>query len=83
MGGRKSKPAKPETPRPLDALTDPQLEILELLGQGATYAEVAERIGLNALAVASQCEEIRKHLGLKSENALIRYAVCWVELGVK
>jgi len=80
MGGRKSKPAKPEPARPLDALSDSQLEILELLGQGATYTEIAERVGLNALAVASQCEEIRKQLGLKSDNALIRYAVCWIEL---
>jgi hypothetical protein len=33
--------------------------------------------------VASECEAIRNQLELKSDNALIRYAVCWVELGAK
>jgi DNA-binding NarL/FixJ family response regulator len=83
MSGGKEKPAKAEPVRPLDALSDSQLEILELLGQGVTYAEIGERLRLNTLAVASQCEAIRNQLGLKSDNALIRYAVCWVELGTK
>src|SRR5678810_193108 len=83
MSGRTEKPAKPTTTRPLDALSDPQLEILELLGQGATYAEIGERLGLNTLAVASECESIRNRLQLESGNALIRCAVCWIELGAK
>jgi len=83
MSGRKERPAKPTNARPLDALSDPQLELLELLGQGETYAEIGERLGLNTLAVASECEAIRNQLELKSDNALIRYAVCWIELGVK
>ena len=74
---------KTSTTNPLDALSDPQLEILELLGQGETYAEIGKRLGLSMLAVASECEEMRKQLRLKSDNALIRYAVCWVETGAK
>ena len=83
MSGGRDKPAKAAPARPLDALSDGQLEILELLGQGVTYAEIGERLGLNPLAVASQCEAMRNQLGLKSDHALIRYAVCWVELGAK
>ena len=74
---------KPDSSNPLDALNDSQLEILELLGQGSTCSEIGDRLKLSALAVASQCEAIRRALRLKSENALIRYAVCWVELGIK
>ena len=83
LAGKKPNPPKAETSSPLDALSDAQLEILELLGQGISYDDMAKRLGQSTLAVASQCEAIRKTLRLKSENALIRYAVCWVELGVK
>jgi len=83
MSGGKEKPAVPNRDNALDALSDPQLEILELLGQGGTYEEIGEQLGLNTLDVASQCESMRKELRLKSDNALIRYAVCWVELGAK
>jgi DNA-binding NarL/FixJ family response regulator len=79
----KSKLAKEPSPRTLDALSDSQLEMLELLGQGTTYAEIGERLELKTSVVASECETIRKQLRLRSENDLIRYAVCWVELGVK
>lgn len=78
-----SKAGKADRSKPLDALSDGQLEILELLGQGTTYTEIGKRLGLNTLAVASECEAMRRALGLKSENALIRYAVCWVEVGLK
>lgn len=83
LTGQKPNAAKPDSGNLLDSLSDAQLEILELLGQGATCAEIGERLGLNTLAVASECEAIRKALRLKSENALIRYAVCWVEIGLK
>jgi DNA-binding NarL/FixJ family response regulator len=78
----KPKPSKQVASR-LDALSDHQLELLEMLGQGISYAEIGKHLGLNTLAVASECEAIRKQLRLKTDNALIRYAVCWVELGVK
>lgn len=83
LAGQKSKIAKPDRASSLDTLSDNQLEILELLGQGSTYDEIAKLVGLNTLAVASECEAMRKALRLKSENALIRYAVCWVEIGLK
>jgi DNA-binding CsgD family transcriptional regulator len=67
----------------MEALSDSQLEILELLGQGETRTEIGKRLELNARAVSSECEAMRKALRLRSQNALIRYAVCWVELGIK
>jgi len=83
LEGGSSKASKEESANPLDGLSDSQLEVLELLGMGASYAEIGKRLELNTLTVASECEAMRKHLGLKSENALIRYAVCWVEVGLK
>ncbi len=65
--------------KPIDLLTDLQLEILELLGQGESNEEIAKRLRLKTAEVESGCLEMRKRLQLSSNNALVRYAVCWVE----
>jgi len=75
-----TRSAEPEN-RPLAQLTDTELEIMELLGQGKTNREIARQLRLGAGAVLAHCAHIRKELKLKSINALIRYAVCWVETG--
>jgi DNA-binding NarL/FixJ family response regulator len=67
--------------RRLDELSDDELEILELLGKGETNQEIAGRVGLKNDAVAARLEDMQRKLKLKSVNALIRYAVCWVETG--
>ncbi len=78
-----SKPvaAKAEV-RTLDRLTDLELNVLELLGRGQNDDEIADRLGLKAKDIAGHCAQMREKLKLKSNNALIRYAVCWVETGV-
>lgn len=67
--------------RPLDRLTDDELQVLELLGQGMSDPEIARQLGLRAGQLAAAGRRIRKSLNLNSPNALIRYAVCWVESG--
>lgn len=63
----------------LDLLTDSELEVLEMLGQGKSAEEQSVQLGLSGEAVSARTESIRRKLKLKSLNALIRYAVCWVE----
>ena len=65
--------------RAIDALTDPELEILEMLGRGNSNQEIAHKSGFSVQAVASHCTQIRRKLNLRSAHALIRHAVCWVE----
>jgi len=67
--------------RPLDQLTDSELEFLESLGKGKSNQEIARQLRLSVQAVAALCAQIMRKLNLKSVNALIRYAVCWVETG--
>ena len=64
---------------PIDQLTDAELEILGLLGRGDSNQEIARHLRSNAREVATHCRQIKKKLHLKSPNALVRYAVCWVE----
>lgn len=68
--------------RLLDQLTDRELEILEALGKGKTNQEIARQLRLSVPQVIAHGTQIQKKLNLKSANALIRYAVCWVETGV-
>jgi DNA-binding NarL/FixJ family response regulator len=67
--------------RPLGELTDMELEVLELLGEGKTNLEIARQLRSRAGTVSGHCAQIKRKLNLKSTNALIRYAVCWVEGG--
>ena len=76
-----SKPAKSEE-NLLDQLSDLELNVLELLGRGQNNDEIADKLGLEAKEISDHSAEIRKKLKLKTENALIRYAVCWIETGV-
>jgi DNA-binding NarL/FixJ family response regulator len=75
-----SPKAKAKT-RPLSQLTDEEIEILEPLGQGKSDADIAHQLGLSKKEVAASCARMQRKLNLKSSNALIRYAVCWVESG--
>ena len=76
-----SRPVKSEENR-LDQLSDLELNVLELLGRGQNNDEIADKLGLKVKEIAVRAADIRKKLKLKTDNALIRYAVCWVETGV-
>lgn len=65
----------------LDLLTDSELELLELLGQGMNNQKIARQLHLSPRTVSSHCAQIRKKLGMKTAQELIRYAICWVETG--
>ncbi len=75
-----SRPAKPAARR-LEQLTDSELETLEFLGRGNSEEEIAEVRDSTVKDIAAECAAMKKKLGLKTDNALIRYAVCWVETG--
>jgi DNA-binding NarL/FixJ family response regulator len=74
-----SRQSSEETVGALDQLTDSELEVLELLGQGKSTAEISNEIGLSVAEANAHSSSIRRKLKLESTNALIRYAVCWVE----
>jgi DNA-binding NarL/FixJ family response regulator len=67
--------------RPLDLLTDTELEILELLGMGKTDEEITAQLHSSDSQVKAAREAIKSKLKLRNDNTLIRFAVCWVETG--
>jgi len=74
-----AKPAKAKKSGQLDQLTDSELEVLELLGQGRSASEISHELGLTGPEATTHVNSIRRKLDLTSQNALVRYAVCWVE----
>jgi DNA-binding NarL/FixJ family response regulator len=61
----------------LEQLTDRELEILRLLGQGLRTREVAERLMLSIKTIETYRDRIKGKLGLKHSNELLRFAVQW------
>ena len=74
-GGSKPKSS------PLGQLTDIEIEVLELLGEGKTNLEIARRLHCRPGAASAHCTQIKRKLNLESTNALVRYAVYWVKDG--
>ncbi len=78
------KSADPKTQprkRPIDRLSDLELEILGLLGAGKSNPEIASQLNIKSKNLPGHFAEMQKKLRLKSINSLIRYAVCWAGAG--
>ena len=55
------------------------LDVLEGLGQGKSPEEISHQLKSRPEDINGSIDSIRRKLKLRSANALIRYAVCWVE----
>jgi DNA-binding NarL/FixJ family response regulator len=63
---------------PVDALSDRELEVLRLIGNGVRTAEIAVRLHLSVKTVETYRDRIRRKLGLNDGTDLARYAAQWV-----
>jgi DNA-binding NarL/FixJ family response regulator len=71
--GRK-QPAGP----PMEALSDRELEVFELIGQGLTTRRVAEKLHLSVKTIDTYRSNIKDKLNLTNSTELTRFAVQWV-----
>ncbi|MGD1277564.1 MAG: response regulator transcription factor [Tepidisphaeraceae bacterium] len=62
---------------PLAALSDRELEVFQMIGQGMSVKEIASHLFLSAKTVEVHREHIKEKLGLKSSAELLRYAVTY------
>jgi DNA-binding NarL/FixJ family response regulator len=74
VGGR-SRSAAPL----LRSLTDRELEILRMIGQGKKNQEIAVAAGLSNKTVQTYKENIKKKLHLRNSSELTRYAMEWCD----
>ncbi|MBI5444533.1 MAG: response regulator transcription factor [Deltaproteobacteria bacterium] len=64
---------------PLGRLTEREAEVLQLIGQGLTTCEIADRLSLSAKTIGTYRERIKEKLHLRSGAELVRYAVRCLE----
>lgn len=62
---------------PLDTLSDRELEVFTLIGQGLATRQIAERLNLSIKTIDTYREHIKTKLDLESANELVRSAVAW------
>ena len=60
---------------PLERLTDRELQVFRLIGQGQSVRAIAESLFLSTKTVETHKENIKQKLGLKTSNDLLRYAI--------
>lgn len=58
-----------------DMLTDREREVLQLIADGLTNAEVSKRLFISSRTVESHRASLKKKLKLKNEAEIVRYAV--------
>ncbi|NBB84926.1 MAG: response regulator [Bacteroidetes bacterium] len=64
---------------PLELLSDRELEVFELIGQGVGTRDIAERLHLATKTVESYRARIKEKMNLSSATELMQHAVQWVQ----
>lgn len=71
-----------EKDSPLAVLTDRELEVFRLIGEGRCTREIAQQLHLSVKTIESYREHIKQKLALESGAELVRRATLWVEGGL-
>ena len=64
---------------PFDLLSDRELEVFRLLGQGVSTREIAARLHRSVKTIDSHRENIKRKLNLNSAADLLQHAIRWVQ----
>jgi DNA-binding NarL/FixJ family response regulator len=70
-----SIPHPPQSPALPNGLTAREMDVLGLLAQGLTSAQIAERLVIGQVTVNSHVRSIYSKLGVTSRSAATRYAI--------
>ncbi len=62
----------------LDRLSDREMQVFRMIGEGLTYPEIAEGLTLSVKTVESHVERIKEKLDVRSGRELLMRAVKWV-----
>lgn len=69
---------KTATSSPVDTLSDRELEVFRLIGDGLSTAEIAKRLHLSAHTIDTHRQRIKQKMNLETANELTRMATCWM-----
>ena len=76
VGSARAKPG----PR-ITSLSDRELLVFEMIGQGRSTRQIADEIHLDMRTIETYRARIKEKLGLKDANDLLQYAIRWVQAG--
>jgi DNA-binding NarL/FixJ family response regulator len=62
---------------PVERLSDRELEIFRLLGQGCTTSQIARDLNLSLKTVQEYCARAKEKFGVTSQTELLRAAIRW------
>ena len=77
MALRLSSPREAAPRSPVERLSDRELEIFRLLGQGRTTAQIASDLNLSLKTVQAYCARAKEKFGVDSLTELLRAAIRW------
>ena len=69
----------PEPAHELDVLTDRELQVFELIGQGSATTRIARTLGRSVKTIESHRANIKQKLGIAGAAEFMQRAVVWVE----
>jgi DNA-binding NarL/FixJ family response regulator len=64
--------------RPLDRLTDRELQVLDLIGRGRTTRDIAELLKLGVATVDTYRARIKEKMNFRNAMELQHFAIRWV-----
>lgn len=68
-----------EVTSPVESLSDREMEVFQLIGNGYATRQIAERLNLSVKTIDSYREHLKLKLSLESGADLVRYAIQWVK----
>jgi DNA-binding NarL/FixJ family response regulator len=74
VGGRSSSATSP-----IEALSDRELEVFSLIGQGHGTRPIAEKLHLSVKTIESHRAHIKEKLNLHTATELVHHAIQWVQ----
>jgi DNA-binding CsgD family transcriptional regulator len=63
----------------VERLSDRELEVFTLLGQGRSIRQIGASLHLSGSTVATHCAHIIEKLNLENSRELVRRAMAWVD----
>jgi DNA-binding NarL/FixJ family response regulator len=78
MRGGSTEPAE----SPIEKLSDRELEVFRMLGQGKMTRQIAEELGLSIATINSFRNRIKEKLELKNAAELVLHAIQWTREGI-
>ena len=63
---------------PIDDLTDRELEVFRLIGEGHGTRQISDELHLSVKTVETYQSHIKEKIGLKNARELVQYAIQWM-----